>query len=173
MSSTKKSVIIGVDPHKMSVTIEIVDHHEQLLGSGRFDTTNAGYAAMRRYVKQWPDRLWAVEGANGAGRPLAQRLVAAGEQVVDVPAKLAARVRLFDTGHNRKTDALDAHSVAVVAVRTANLRVLKVDVELEALRMLADRREALTRRRVQTVCRLQALLAALLPGQAKRDITTG
>ena len=74
---------------------------------------------MQRYVKQWPDRVWAVEGANGAGRPLAQRLVAAGEQVVDVPAKLAARVRLFDTGHNRKTDALDAHSIAVVAVRTA------------------------------------------------------
>ncbi len=40
-------------------------------------------------------RLWAVEGANGAGRPLAQRLVEAGERVVDVPAKLAARVRLF------------------------------------------------------------------------------
>ena len=39
--------------------------------------------------------------------------------------------------------------------------------------MLADRREALTRRRVQTVDRLQALLAELLPGQAKKDITTG
>ena len=41
------------------------------------------------------------------------------------------------------------------------------------MRMLTDRREALTRHRVQTVCRLQALLAELLPGQAKRDITTG
>jgi len=88
-----------------------------------------------------------------------------------VPAKLAARVRLFDTGHNRKTDALDAHSIAVVAVRTPNLRVLQVDGGLEALRLLADRREALTRRRVQTVDRLQALLAELLPGQAKKDIT--
>jgi len=39
------------------------------------------------------------------------------------------------------------------------------------LRMLTDRREALTRRRVQTVNRLQALLAELLPGQAKKDIT--
>ena len=53
------------------------------------------------------------------------------------------------------------------------LRVLQLDGELEALRMLTDRREALTRRRVQTVDRLQALLAELLPGQAKRDITTG
>lgn len=166
-------VIIGVDPHKLSATIEVVDRDEQLLGSGRFTTDKAGYAAMRGYAKTWPDRVWAVEGANGAGRPLAQRLLESGEHVVDVPAKLAARVRLFDTGHNRKTDALDAHSVAVVAVRTTNLRVLKVDGELEALRMLTDRREALTRRRVQTVCRLQALLAELLPGQAKRDITTG
>ena len=68
--------------------------------------------------------------SNGAGRPLAQRLVEAGEAVVDVPAKLAARVRLFDTGHNRKTDALDAHSIAIVAVRTSTLRVMQVDGEV-------------------------------------------
>ena len=172
-SSTWSKVIIGVDPHKLSATIEVVDQQEKLLGSGRFTTDRAGYKAMRNYAKTWPDRVWAVEGANGVGRPLAQRLLEAGEQVVDVPAKLAARVRLFDTGHNRKTDALDAHSIAIVAVRTTNLRVLQVDGELEALRMLTDRREALTRRRVQTVDRLQALLAELLPGQAKRDITTG
>src|SRR5687768_13574971 len=167
----REHVIIGVDPHKLSATIEVVDQREQLLGSGRFTTDRAGFAAMRAYAKAWPDRTWAVEGANGVGRPLAQRLLESGEKVVDVPAKLAARVRLFDAGHNRKTDALDAHSIAIVAVRTKSLRVLQVDGELEALRILADRREALTRRRVQTVDRLQALLAELLPGQAKKDIT--
>ena len=98
-------VIIGVDPHKLSATIEVVDDHEHRLGSGRFTTDRAGYTAMRTYAKAWPDRVWAVEGANGVGRPLAQRLLESGEHVVDVPAKLAARVRLFDTGHNRKTDA--------------------------------------------------------------------
>ena len=90
---------------------------------------------MRTYTRAWPDRVWAVEGANGVGRPLAQRLLEAGEHVIDVSAKLAARVRLFDTGHNRKTDARDAHSIAVVAARTSYLRELKVDGELEALRM--------------------------------------
>jgi transposase len=168
-----EQVIIGVDPHKLSATIEVVDQHEKLMGSGRFTTDGAGYAAMRKYVASWPERVWAVEGSNGAGRPLAQRLLEDAERVVDVPAKLAARVRLFDTGHNRKTDAHDAHAVAAVAARTKTLRVLQLDGELEALRMLTDRREALTRRRVQTVDRLQALLAELLPGQAKRDITTG
>jgi hypothetical protein len=42
------------------------------------------------------------------------------EPVEDVPAKLSARARLFDNGHNRKTDAHDPHAVAVVAVRTRN-----------------------------------------------------
>ena len=164
-------VFIGVDPHKLSATVEVVDHREKVLATGRFGTDKAGYAAMRKRLAAWPERTWAVEGSNGAGRPLAQRLLADGEHVVDVPAKLAARARLFDTGHNRKTDAHDAHAVAVVAVRTQGLRVLAYDVELETLRMLAGRREELTRQRIQTVDRLQRLLSELTPGQAKRNIT--
>ena len=158
-------------PNKLSATIEVVGPDERKLGHGRFSTDRAGYAAMLAYVKVWPARVWAVEGANGAGRSLAQRLLKAGEVVVDVPAKLAARMRLFDTGQNRKTDAHDAHSIAAVAVRTKTLRVLQVDGELEALRLLVDRRDALSRRRVQTVNRLQALLAELVPGQGNKDIT--
>ena len=59
-------IIIGVDPHKLSATIEVVDRHEKLLGSGRFTTDRAGYAAMRTYVAGWPDRVWAIEGAAGS-----------------------------------------------------------------------------------------------------------
>jgi transposase len=164
-------VFIGVDPHKLSATIEVVDERETVLARGRFGTDKAGYAAMRTYVRQWSQRTWAVEGSNGAGRSVAQRLLADGEQVVDVPAKLSARVRLFDTGHNRKTDAHDAHAVAVVAVRTKSLRVLEYDEQLEVLRMLVDRREELSRARVQTVNRLQRLLGELTPGKVKKDIT--
>jgi hypothetical protein len=46
---------------------------------------------MLKVARQWPARVWAVEGVNGIGRPVAQRLLADGEQVLDVPAKLAAR----------------------------------------------------------------------------------
>ena len=166
-----KRVVIGVDPHKLSATIEVVDQRENLLGSGRFTTDKAGFAAMRKYVHQWPEREWAVEGSLGVGRPLAQRLLEAGERVVDVPAKLAARARLLDTGHGRKTDAHDAHSVAVAAVRAKNLRVLAPDGQLEALRLLVDQRDQLANQRVATVNRLQRLLAELTPGQAKKDIT--
>src|SRR3954451_18889369 len=165
-------VIVGVDPHKRSVTIEAVDQQGQVLATGRFDTTSSGYRLMLKYVRdQWPRRRWAVEGANGMGRPLAQRLLSQGETVLDVPAKLAARVRVFDTGNARKTDATDAHAVAMVALRTPGLNKLGYDEELVALRLLADRRDELAHLRVQTVNRLQRLLTELIPGGAKRDLS--
>ena len=84
-------VIVGVDPHKKSVTIEAVDERGTVLAIGRFGTDGSGYRLMLKYVRdQWPHRRWAVEGAHGVGRPVAQRLLAQGETVVDVPAKLAA-----------------------------------------------------------------------------------
>jgi transposase len=165
-------VIVGVDPHKNSVTFEAVDGNGQVLARGRFGTDTAGYRLMLRHVRgQWPDHVWAVEGARGVGRPLAQRLLAQGEVVLDVPAKLAARVRVFDTGNARKTDAVDAHAVAMVALRTPRLTRLGYDEELIALRLLTDRRDELSHLRVQTVNRLQRLLTELIPGGAKRDLS--
>ena len=165
-------VIVGVDPHKKSVTIEAIDEQGKKLATGRFGTATRDYKAMLRYVReQWPDHRWAIEGAHGVGRPLAQRLLADGESVVDVPAKLAARVRVFDTGNARKTDATDAHAVAAVALRTPNLRVLAFDEELVALRLLVDRRDELSARRVQTVNRLHRLLTELIDGGAGKDLT--
>jgi hypothetical protein len=83
-------VIIGVDPHKLSVTIEARDNREILRATGRFGTDARSHRQLLQVARQWPERIWAVEGANGIGRPLAQRLLAEGERVLDVPAKLAA-----------------------------------------------------------------------------------
>jgi transposase len=102
---------------------------------------------------------------------LAQRLLADGETVVDVPAKLSARVRVFDTGNARKTDPVDAHAVAMAALRTPKLKVLRFDEELVALRLLADRRDELSALRVQTVNRLHRLFAELIPGGAPRNLS--
>ena len=80
-------------------------------------------------------------------------------------------MRVFDTGNARKTDATDAHAVAMVALRTPRLNELTYDEELVALRLLADRRDELSHLRVQTVNRLQRLLTELIPGGAKRDLS--
>jgi transposase len=94
-------VIIGMDPHKRSATVEIINDREKVLAQGRFGTDRDGYAAMLTTGRRHKDRAWAVEGCNGIGRHIAQRLVADGETVLDVPAKLSARARLFDTNQAR------------------------------------------------------------------------
>ena len=55
MSNSVGRVVIGVDPHKLSATIEVLDQHETKLGTGRFTTDHAGYNAMRTYASTWPN----------------------------------------------------------------------------------------------------------------------
>ena len=138
---------------------------------GRFGTDRDGYRQLLAAGRRWPDRLWAVEGCAGVGRHLAQRLVADGEPVVDVPAKLSARARVFSTGQGRKTDATDAHSIALVGTRMAGLRPVVDDQQLAVLRVLADRRRALGEDHTRMVAQLHHLLLELIPGGAKKDLS--
>ena len=72
-------------------------------------------------MRKFADRVGAVEGCNGIGRHLAHRLVHDGETVFDVPPMLSAQVRVFATGNGRKTDEVDAHAVALAALRAPGL----------------------------------------------------
>ena len=105
-------VIIGIDPHKGSHTAVVVDGSERKLGQLRVRATAGQVEQLRRWAAAWPERTWAV-GARGLGHLLAQQLLACGERVVDVQPKLAARVRLLNTGAVNKNDPNDARSVAV------------------------------------------------------------
>ena len=75
-------VIIGVDPHKASNTIAVLARDETLLTRRRFANSDDGFVEMLAAVAEFPDRVWAVEGANGVGRSIAQRLVGFDETVV-------------------------------------------------------------------------------------------
>jgi transposase len=123
------------------------------------------------FAGRWDRRHWAVEGCHGAGRSLAQRLVANGERVVDVPAKLAARVRVFSQGHGRKTDRDDAVSIGLAALDAVGLPAVGLDDTMVSLRLLSDRRQELVGLRTQAVCRLHRLLAELTPGGVRRERT--
>src|SRR5205823_2723339 len=81
-----------------------------------------------------------------------------GEQVVDVPPKLSARARVFATGQGRKTDATDAHPVALAATRMHGLRPAAGDAQLAVLRILADRRRSLGEDRTRMISQLHRLL---------------
>ena len=175
MSSTVTTgsdrVVIGMDPHKRSATIEVMAATEAVHGGGRFGTDRAGYASLLRYGRQWPDRLWAIEGCAGIGKHIANRLLADGERVVDVAPKLSARARVFATGQGRKTDATDAHSVALVGTRMTGLRPVVNDEQLAVLRILVDRRRSLGENHTRMVSQLHQLLLELIPGGAKRDLS--
>jgi len=164
-------VMIGVDPHKASHTTAALDEHGHLLGQQRITATLEGYQALRAWAERWPQRCWAVEGAHGIGRALAQRLVSDGEQVLDVPAKLAARVRVLSVGHGRKSDPDDAVSVAVAARNAVGLRQVGVEDQAVVLHLLTKRRQDLVAARTQTINRLHRLLMDLVPGGARRNLT--
>jgi len=164
-------VVIGMDPHKRSVTIEVMTGDETILGGGRYATDEGGFAAMRGDVAGFGDRVWAIEGCRGIGRHVAQRLLAVGEEIVDVPPKLSAEVRVYATGQGRKTDATDAHSIALAGTRVAGLRPVVADADLDVLRLLADRRRQLGEEHTRKVCQLHALLLELIPGGAKKALS--
>ena len=144
-------VMIGVDPHKASHTAAALDEHGRLLDRMRVPATLDGYQALRQWAGRWPQRCWAVEGAHGIGRTLAQRLVSDGDQVLDVPAKLAARVRVLSVGHGRKSDPEDAVSVAVAARSVPQLRPVGVEDQATVLHLLTKRRQDLVAARTQTI----------------------
>ena len=126
---------------------------------------------MLSYVRAWPERTWAVEGCEGIGRHVAQRLVAGQEIVIDVPAKLSARMRVYATGQGRKTDDTDAHSIALVGVRINGLHAVVHDEQLEILRLLVDRRRRIGEDHTRMICQLHQLLLELIPGGAKKDLS--
>ena len=106
------AVMIGVDPHKGSHTAVVISPAEQPLGEIRVRASAGQAGKLAEWAAAWPERTWAVEGAAGVGRLLAQQLVAAGERVLDVQPKLASRVRLLQAGDTNKNDPNDALSVA-------------------------------------------------------------
>ena len=168
----QQRVVIGMDPHKRSVTIEVMTADETvLLAGGRYGTDRAGFTAMRRDVERFPDRVWAIEGCRGIGAHVAQRLVALGEVVVDVPPKLSAEVRVYAVGQGRKTDATDAHSIALAGVRTTGLRPVVANADLEVLRLLVDRRRQIGEKHTRKTSQLHALLLELIPGGAKKNLS--
>ena len=167
-------VMIAVDPHKASNTAAVLDPvTKTLIESARFANSDEGYARLAGFARRWEDRRWAVEGCRGAGRSLAQRLVADGEVVLDVPAKLAARVRVYSQGHGRKTDKDDAVSIGLAALDGSGVAPVAPDDVLASLRLLCDRREELCALRTQAVFPLHRLLAELTPGGMRRELTAG
>jgi len=59
-------VLIGVDPHKASVAVAVIDEAVgELLERASFPQNRAGLRSLERWAKRFPERRWAVENAGG------------------------------------------------------------------------------------------------------------
>ena len=167
------TVMIGVDPHKGSHTAVAIGAGEEPLGRLRVRASVAQAEKLVAWAADWPERTWAVEGAGGLGHLLARQLVAAGERVLDVPPKLAARVRLLQAGDTSKNDPNDALSVAIAALRSKAPRQVMAEDYAAVLKVWSKRHRDLSRARNQVACRLHAVLCELVPGGFAKEITAG
>jgi transposase len=165
--------MIGVDPHEGSHTAVAISPAEEPLGELRVRACAAQAQRLLDWAAAWPRRTWAIEGARGLGYLLAQQLLVAGEQVVDVQPKLGARVRLLASGDTNKNDPNDARSVAVAALRSPVRRQAQQDDHAAVLKVWSKRHRDLGRMRTQVVCRLHAVLCELVPGGVSKAITAG
>ena len=168
--TVSERVVIAVDPHKASWTAAAVSSALAPLATLRTPVSRQGYRQLRRFAAHWPDAEWAIEGATGLGAPLTTWLAGDGIEAVDVPAKLATRVRMLSTGHGRKNDDADAVSVGIAALTAPGLRSAAVEDAIITLRALVEHRDDIVRTRTQTVNRLHVLLTGLLPGGAPRQL---
>jgi len=164
------TVIIGVDPHKASHTAVAIGDDEDELATVKVRATRSQVARLLAWAEPFEKRKWAIESAGGLGYLLAQQLVGAGEDVVDVPATLASRVRLLGSGRSNKNDPNDALSVAVAALRAPALRSVEPADHAEVLRLLAKRNTDIGNHRTRVVCRLHALLVELAPGGIAKEL---
>ena len=164
-------ITIGIDPHKASHTAVALDGGGRVQGELRCLANQATLERLLRWAERWPERIWAIEGAAGLGHLLAQQLVAREETVLDVPATLVARARLLAPGHGRKTDGIDAASVATVAQNQPDLRRVGPEDHSAVLRLLSDRRDELSGERRRAVNRLHRLLRDLRPGGAPTELS--
>jgi transposase len=99
-------VLIGVDPHEATNVVAAIDEQGEVVGQEAFPANRKGLRALQRWARRFPERRWAVEGAGGIGRPLAQKLLAAGEQVVEslkapMPTKRRPRTPLATSPKTR------------------------------------------------------------------------
>ena len=142
--------MIGIDPHKATHTAVAIDDNEDVVDEFTLRASSRQVQRLREWAGGFTKREWAVESANGLGYLVAQQLVAAGETVFDVPPMLASRVRVLGSGRSQKNDPNDARSIAIAALRSDRLAVVRPDDHTRVLRLLVKRHRDMARLPTQT-----------------------
>ena len=103
--------VVGVDPHKRTLTATVIDARGGILASEHFRVSGDGHRALEAWARQYgPIARWGVENAAGWGRHTAVFLTGRGYDVRDVCAHRTPR---SDRARQRgKSDTLDSERIA-------------------------------------------------------------
>ncbi|HZP97590.1 MAG TPA: IS110 family transposase [Candidatus Limnocylindria bacterium] len=149
---------IGVDAHK-EVHLAVAIGGEGTVGERKIANTPEAWAALLEWARQWPERVWAVEGAWYLGRGLAQYLARSGERVHEVNGRWTAARRRGMRAPG-KSDRLDARSVATLLREEAATlpRVYAEEDALAQVQLWSRAQAELTKDITRTMNRLHELL---------------
>lgn len=103
--------VVGVDPHKLTLTATVVDPRGGIVASECFRVSGGGHRALEAWARQFGQiARWGVENAAGWGRHTAIFLIGRGHDVRDVCANRTPRQ---DRARQRgKSDTLDSERIA-------------------------------------------------------------
>ena len=155
--------VIGIDSHKDTLSVCLVDHLGTALEYRTIANTPPGHRQLVDWAQTTKAARVAVEGSGTFGRPVAVAAMAAGLDVREVPPQLTARLRR--RGRTQaKTDQVDALVIARVALRDHTLSAPTHWEDTEDLRVLVSYRRELVEDRTAQANRLHADLGKLRPG---------
>jgi hypothetical protein len=84
--------VVGVDPHKLTLTVTVVDPRGGIVASECFRVSGGGHRALEVWARQFGQiARWGVENAAGWGRHTAIFLIGRGHDVRDVCANRTPR----------------------------------------------------------------------------------
>jgi transposase len=158
-------VTIGIDAHKRSLAVCLVDELGRELAAREFANEPRAHRTLHAWVlKHAPGpRRFGVESTGWVGRGIACFLLAKGEAVVDVRGTLTDRQRQRLRGQG-KSDPRDALAIARVTAREEKLPPVRADSPARDLKLLCDYRQQLLGERVRVANRLHVDLVSLQPG---------
>lgn len=147
-------LVAGIDTHKNTHHVAIVDHLGRPVADREFTTTTRGYGQIAEFlhVHGHVDRV-GVEGTGSYGAGIARALTAAGFTVIEVirPNRQARRLR-------GKSDPIDAHQAALAVLAGAGTVPKTADGHVESLRILISERRSAAKAKSQTMNQIHALL---------------
>lgn len=155
-------VTLGSDSHKRTHTVAAVDENGRQLAEITVSATSAGHLEALQWASRWRERRWALEDCRHVSARLEADLLASGETVIRVPAKLTAIARKVARTKG-KSDPIDALAVARAALRESDLPMARLNGPSREVRLLLDHRDDLVAERTRIQNRLRWLVHELDP----------